>query len=79
MCKLFVLLRGKPTFVYSDGGNNMLLVQELLTTKEISNEVAWEQVKTAAAVCVAIWRFTPPQSQWRDGACKNAVKALKKT
>ena len=41
--------------------------------------VTWEQVKTVAAAWGTTWRFTPPQSQWRDEACKNAVKALKKT
>ena len=59
MCKLFVLLRGRPKFVYSDGGNNLVAGAGIVTTKEMSNKVAWEQVKTAAAAWGSNWRFTP--------------------
>ena len=40
ICKLFVSLQGRPKFVYSDRGSNLVAGARIVATKKMSNEVA---------------------------------------
>ena len=67
--------RGVPSMVHSDQGSQLVAAQKQLG--EVSLNYDWDAIANASARKGTTWKFTPPGSQWRNGATEAFVKKFK--
>ena len=68
--------RGRPRFVYTDKGNNLVKAAEYVRE---SMELDWDNIIAKVAKEGTEWKLAPPGAQHRDGLAESRVKAVKKT
>ena len=75
----FASVRGYPSIMFSDPGSNLECA-----SKELQNqwELMWsesaETITSTSAEKGLEWKFSPPDSPWRNGAVESMVKICKK-
>ena len=68
--------RGRPRFVYTDKGNNLVKAAKYVRENE---ELDWDNIIAKTAKEGTEWKVAPPGAQHRDGLAESRVKAVKKT
>ena len=67
--------RGVPSMVHSDRGSQLVAAQKQLGAEQLHYD--WDAIAQASARKGTTWKFTPPGSQWRNGAAEAFVKKFK--
>ena len=68
--------RGKPTFVHSDRGSQLVAAQ-----KDVADDVKydWDVISNAEICNGTQWNFAPAGGQWRNGSAEAFVKKFKRS
>ena len=65
----------KPHLVYSDRGTQLVAAAGGIDPRDDEDTLDWASISHKTGVK---WRFTPSQSQWRNGRSESVVKSTKK-